>query len=149
MTNPPLIVGGNATVYVSDFQAALAFYTEGLGLRLRFRAGNDWAEVVAGTELVIGIHPARPGRPAPGSVGAVQLGLVVTGPMEAALDALVRRGVKLDGPIVRSEQEGFAFACVRDPDGNAIYLWERPRTAPRTRRASAPATGRAPRPKRS
>ena len=60
-----MIQGGNATLYVADFERALDFYTNVLGLELRFRAENHWAEVVAGPDLVIGIHPAGPETPTP------------------------------------------------------------------------------------
>lgn len=138
------VLGGNATLYVSDFPAAVTFWTEAMGLRLRFRAGDDWAEVEAGKDLVIGLHPARPGRPRPGSVGAVQIGLVVEGPLETTLEVLRRRGVAVDPKVVRSPSDGFAFGSVRDPDGNEIYLWEKPAaTTVRTRTSAKP--GRAPR----
>ena len=52
-----MINGGNATVYVSNMDNAIQFYTEVLGLKLTNRFGNHWATVQAGTTLVIGLHP--------------------------------------------------------------------------------------------
>lgn len=37
--------GSLMTIMVADMDRAVGFYTETLGLALRFRAGNDWAEV--------------------------------------------------------------------------------------------------------
>ncbi len=119
-----MIGNGNATIYVSDFDAAVAFYTKTLGLKLRFRAGNHWAEVEAGKDLVIGLHPASPHAPKPGTVGAVQIGLVVTEPMEDVMKKLTARGVKFVGPMIEDPKPGFRFAFLKDPDGNSIYLWE-------------------------
>ncbi len=149
MSTPPPIVGGNATLYVRDFDAAVRFYTETLGLPLRMRAGDDWAEVVAGRDLVIGLHPARPGRGRPGTAGAVQIGLVVTGPLEEVLAALERRGVTVDGPVIRSAADGFAWAGIKDMDGNALYLWEKPPEPARaSRRGTKAAARRAGKPRR-
>src|SRR6059036_197957 len=94
-----MILGGNATLYVSDMDEAVRFYTEALGMKLRMRAGNHWAEVVAGSDFVIGLHPLRPGREA-GVPGSVQIGLLVESPLEELLRALAARGVKAAGPVV-------------------------------------------------
>jgi catechol 2,3-dioxygenase-like lactoylglutathione lyase family enzyme len=37
----------NVTVIVSDINKSIQFYTDALGLQLKFQAGNDWAEVTA------------------------------------------------------------------------------------------------------
>ena len=53
-----MITGGNATVFVSNMDNAVRFYTETLGLRLTNRFGDHWATVDAGKGLSIGLHPA-------------------------------------------------------------------------------------------
>ena len=68
-----MISGGNATVYVSNMDAAVRFYTENLGLKLTNRFGNHWATIEAGPSywttdevgagLVIGLHPQSPKYP--------------------------------------------------------------------------------------
>jgi catechol 2,3-dioxygenase-like lactoylglutathione lyase family enzyme len=65
-----MVSGGNATIIVQDMDRSIRFYTEVLGLKLTNRSGNDWATVSAGEALQIGIHPASPKYPVPGTKGA-------------------------------------------------------------------------------
>ena len=122
MTGQPMFQGGNATLYVADMQRSIDFYTETLGLNLRMRAGDHWAEIDAGPGLILGLHPASPHTPKPGTRGSMQIGLNVTGRLEEAMDELKNRGVDFHGPIVDDEQVRLAFFA--DPDGNPLYLCE-------------------------
>ena len=70
-----MIYGGNATVYVSNMDNAIRFYTEALGLELTNRFGNHWATVQAGKTLVIGLHPWNPSHPSPEPRGRCRLAL--------------------------------------------------------------------------
>jgi catechol 2,3-dioxygenase len=116
-----MIYGGNATVYVSNMDKAIHFYTEVLGLKLTNRFGSFWATVQAGKSLVIGLHPWREGSPAPGAKGAVQIGLVVSQdePIEAFAARLRRHGVEVSATI---ESESGNYVNFADPDGNPIYV---------------------------
>lgn len=126
-----MISGGNATLYVSDFEGALAFYTRVLGLKLKFRAENHWAEVQAGQTLVIGIHPATPHAPKPGTAGAIQIGLTVDEPLDQVMKKLGAKGVRFEGPMIDDPKSGQRFAFLRDPEGNGLYLWETAKAAAR------------------
>ena len=42
-----MFTGGILTVMVSDFNRSVQFYTETLGLALKMRAGDGWAEIEA------------------------------------------------------------------------------------------------------
>jgi predicted enzyme related to lactoylglutathione lyase len=117
-----MISGGNATVFVSDMDASVRFYTEVLGLKLTNRFGNNWATVEAGKGLTIGLHPASAKYPAPGTKGAMMLGLELDEPIEGVIARLSEKGVRMKGPIIRSEAGSFSH--LEDPDGNEIYLWE-------------------------
>ncbi len=131
-----MISGGNATVFVSDMDRAVAFYTEVLGLRLTNRFGNSWATVEAGKSLTIGLHPASPKYPAPGTKGAMMLGLEVDEPIEGVLKRLSEKGVKIAGSVIKDKAGNFAHLL--DPDGNEIYLWETdPQAVPETELAGA------------
>jgi predicted enzyme related to lactoylglutathione lyase len=120
-----MISGGNATIIVANMDNSIRFYTEVLGLTLTNRFGNDWATVRAGEGLTIGIHPASPKYPHPGTKGSIILGLEIDVPVERAVSRLADHGVIVKGSIVRSEPGN--FVSLEDPDGNDIYLWEKVR----------------------
>lgn len=120
--------GGIATVMVSDMDRAVRFYTETLGLKLSFRAEDEWAEVTAGPGLTIGLHPAGEHGPRPGAGGAISLGFNVDGPIQQSVDALTARGVVFRGPVVANPDEPVKLAFFGDPDGNPLYLCETVRT---------------------
>lgn len=113
-----------ATVYVSDMDRAVRFYTELLGLRLMRRVGNEWAEVDAGGGFTIGLHPhhGNPHTPPPGAHGSISIGFELNEPLDEVVAALKSRGARFHGPIVNDDPVRLAF--FGDPDGNALYLWE-------------------------
>jgi len=117
-----MIAGGNATVFVSNMDSAVRFYTDVLGLRLAERYGDHWATVDAGRGFTIGLHPASPKYPAPGTKGGMMLGLEVNQPLETVVQDLKAKGVRFKGDIVRDQ--GGSFASFEDTDGTPIYLWE-------------------------
>jgi predicted enzyme related to lactoylglutathione lyase len=117
-----MISGGNATVFVSNMDTAVHFYTEILGMKLTNRFGNSWATVEAGKGLTIGLHPASEKYPAPGTRGAVMLGLEIDHAIEKVMAQLAHHKVKIKGSITRSESGNFVH--LEDPDGNELYLWE-------------------------
>ena len=117
-----MITGGNATVFVSNMDAAIDFYTQVLGLRLTNRFGDHWATVDAGKGLTIGLHPASPRYPAPGTKGGIMLGMEIDEPIEKVLARLREKGVAITRGIERGEAG--TFAHLTDPDGNEFYLWE-------------------------
>ena len=119
-----MITGGTATLYVSNMDKAIRFYTEVVGLKLTNRFGNQWATVRAGATLVIGLHPWSQKHPLPGTKGSVQIGLIVSRdePIEALAARLRRHGVKV-GDVIRSEEA--SYVSFTDPDGNPIYVGDR------------------------
>jgi predicted enzyme related to lactoylglutathione lyase len=126
-----MITGGNATVFVSNMDRAVQFYTEVLGLKLTNRFGDSWATVEAGKGLTIGLHPASEKYPAPGTKGGIMLGMEVEGAIEKVVVSLGKKGVQFKDSIVKSEAGNFVH--LEDPDGNEIYLWEvNPVTVPET-----------------
>ena len=111
--------GGNVTVYVSDMDRAVRFYSETLGLKLAYRFGDHWASVEAGRGLTIGLHPASAQMP-PGRKGSMAIGLELAGSMQEAIKALESKGVKFQGSA--NEGKAGAFVGFEDPDGNQLYL---------------------------
>jgi catechol 2,3-dioxygenase-like lactoylglutathione lyase family enzyme len=116
-----MITTGIATVFVTDMDRSVRFYTEVLGLRLTQRFGNQWAQVEAG-RLTIGLHPASTQNPA-GRDGSITLGLLLDTKIEDAVGTLQKKGVKFRGPIAADPNAG-KFAYFEDPDGNVLYLME-------------------------
>jgi catechol 2,3-dioxygenase-like lactoylglutathione lyase family enzyme len=117
-----MISGGHATVFVSNMDNAVRFYTETLGLKLTNRFGDNWATVDAGPGLTIGLHPASAKHPAPGTKGSIVLGVMIDEPIETVIARLSAKGVKFTGSVIR-DQIG-AFVSLEDPDGNAMYFWD-------------------------
>ena len=116
-----MISGGNTTVYVSNMDAAIRFYTETLGLKLAFRFEDKIAGVEAG-RLVVALHPKTPNTPDPGTKGAMVLGLQADEPIERVVARLAERGVRLTGDATQSEKG--AVISIEDPDGNQIEISE-------------------------
>src|SRR5712691_7571916 len=117
-----MITGGNATVFVSNMDRAVLFCSDVLCLRLTNRFGDHWATVEAGKGLTIGLHPASPKYPAPGTKGAMMLGLEIDEDIEGVVGQLNATGALITGPVI--EDQAGRFDHVEDPDGNKIYAWE-------------------------
>jgi catechol 2,3-dioxygenase-like lactoylglutathione lyase family enzyme len=115
--------GALPTVFVSDIDRAVAFYTDVLGLALAFRAGDHWASIDAGGATQIGLHPRDGQRSAVGNADAISAGLNVTGPLETVMAAPSARGVEF-GDV--STDGMLKIAHFTDPDGNPLYLCEPP-----------------------
>lgn len=117
-----MISGGNATIYVSDLDRAVKFYTDTLGLKLQFQAGPHFAQIDAGRGMALGLHPTGPQSPKAGQRGSISVGLAVTDPLDQVVSKLRAKGVVFRGPIVDDKQVRLAF--FGDPDGNDLYLSE-------------------------
>jgi catechol 2,3-dioxygenase-like lactoylglutathione lyase family enzyme len=132
---------GNATINVSDLDAAIRFYTVQLGMTLTNRFGDRWATVEAGPSywttkevhagLVLGLRPspalgANPGvpDPPPGTTGGVGFGVESYVPIEDIAATFTTRGVRLTGEIIRFEA-GNTFAF-EDMDGLRSYVHQFP-----------------------
>lgn len=114
-----MYASGNVTVYVSNMDRAVKFYSETLGLKLAYRFGDHWASVEAGRGLTIGLHPASPEMPA-GRKGSMAIGLELSGSIHEAVKMLEAKGVHFEGPV--NEGKSGSFAGFQDPDGNQLYL---------------------------
>lgn len=119
------------TLYVTDQDRALRFYTEQLGLEKRIDFANPGGRFltvgVPGTpvELLLWAHPAAAGQPAePGATpGPV---ILESDDLRADFKVFRDRGVTFDEP----EPVDYGFGVrieTADPDGNRISLRERSR----------------------
>jgi predicted enzyme related to lactoylglutathione lyase len=116
-----MISGGVATVFVSDMDRAVKFYTEVLGLKLEYRFGNHWASIKAPSGMTIGLHPASDQNPA-GRKGSVTIGFSLEEPIDAVVETLKERGVKFLGPVFQDDTSRIAYFA--DADGNEFYFIE-------------------------
>ena len=109
---------GNVTIYVSDVDHALKFYSEVLGMRVKSHWGKDFAELEM-DGLTIGLHPATQKGPRPGASGSITIGLEVDN-LDISVTELKSKGVEFHGSLVDDGPVRLAF--FGDPDGNPLYL---------------------------
>ena len=105
--------------WVRDMDRAVAFYGEGLGLPLRMRHADDWAEFDAGGAR-LGLHGAgvHDGDPPHGGTAVFSVD-----DLDLAKAALEARGVAFEEHL--GEVPGYArYASFVDPDGNSIQIIE-------------------------
>jgi catechol 2,3-dioxygenase-like lactoylglutathione lyase family enzyme len=117
-----MFTSGNITIYVTNMDRAVRFYSETLGLKLAYRFGDHWASVELGKGLTIGIHPTTEGSAPVQHKGGPAIGLELEGKIEDAIKTLEGRGVHFDGIV--NEGKAGKFAHFHDPDGNSLYLAE-------------------------
>ena len=108
------------TLYVSELDSSVRFYTEVLGLKLAERYGNHWASVQAGS-VKIGLHPASGQNPA-GRNGSITIGFAAVGGLEEIVKKLEVRGVSF--PYGIQNDKGGKFALFSDPDRHSLFLYE-------------------------
>jgi len=116
-----MFASGNVTVYISNMDRAVRFYTEVLGLKLASRFGDHWASVEAGKGLTIGLHPAS-GEMLAGRKGSMAIGLELTGSIEDAMKKLGAKGLAFQEVV--NEGKAGKFVGLEDPEGNMLYLAE-------------------------
>lgn len=110
----------NAHYWTKDMDAAVSFYRDVLGLGMRMRAGEDWAEFdVGGT--TVALHGTREGH-APPQAGATVVFEVED--LEQAIVSLRARGVGFEGEVNEVPGHG-RFVSFRDPDGNLLQIFQR------------------------
>jgi predicted enzyme related to lactoylglutathione lyase len=102
-----------AIKFVSDMDAAVAFYRDALGLTLRFQSPS-WSEFDTG-ETSLALHPASDENPA----GSVQLGLG-TEDIENFYAAGQAEGLVFTSPPM--DVHGTRIARFRDSDGAEISV---------------------------
>jgi catechol 2,3-dioxygenase-like lactoylglutathione lyase family enzyme len=116
---------------VDDLERGIAFYTQGLGLRLGRRLGEDWAELLGGSSPIdllanaAGTAPLGQAQPQLRDYSRhwtpVHLDFVVQG-IDAAAQRLVALGATLERPI--SDRRWGRMASMADPFGHGIDLLE-------------------------
>ena len=105
----------NVTLMVTDMDKAIDFYTKGLGLKLKQRWENHYAQVEA-PGVVIGLHPAdKADNFNPG----FSIGFGIDSITEAE-NRLKELGIKYD----LSGDKAGTIANFKDPFGTPLYFME-------------------------
>lgn len=113
----------SATIYVTDMNRAVEFYTQTLGLPLAGRWGDFYASIDLGRGIALGLHPSgHAGSPTPGTHGSIQIGLAVSKPIDEVVADLKAKGVQFRGPVI--DDDPVRIAYFGDPDDNDLYLVE-------------------------
>ena len=107
------IQAANVTVMVTNLDNAIKFYTEILGMTLKNRYGQHWADL-EGYGLAIGLHLTdRKMKRADN----LQIGLKVPD-IDKAIIALAQNGVH----VKKNNEDQVKLASFMDPDNNTLYL---------------------------
>jgi catechol 2,3-dioxygenase-like lactoylglutathione lyase family enzyme len=112
-----VIKEANVTVMISDMNRSINFYVDTLGLKVKSRYGDQFAEVKC-PGLTIALHPAVERGPRPGNSESLSVGFGVED-IDDSMSKLKSKGVSFsrvsnDGPV--------KLAFFKDPDGNPLYL---------------------------
>ncbi|MFF4156369.1 VOC family protein [Streptomyces sp. NPDC001678] len=116
------------TVYVTDQDRALGFYTEGLGLEKRVDfPGPDGRFLTVGVpdspvQIILWPHTAAAGQPGDGGRHAAPGPLILeSDDLRKDFEAMRRRGVVFEQPEPEDYPFGVRVEAV-DPDGNRVSL---------------------------
>jgi predicted enzyme related to lactoylglutathione lyase len=106
------------TIFVSNMDDSVNFYTQLAGMQLTNRFGDEFAMLTNEAGLKIGLHPASTKSPA----GKVSIGIQVPESIQTAFSEMKTKGVKFTSDIV---DDGEVLAAhFKDPDGVELYLVE-------------------------
>lgn len=112
-----MIKQANVTVMVNNMEKAVRFYTDFLGLKLKTRFGDQFAQVEApGT--IIALHPSNKDGPQPGKSESLSIGFAVDN-LDTAMSELKEKGIVF---LRVTDDTQVKLAFFTDPDGNPLYL---------------------------
>jgi catechol 2,3-dioxygenase-like lactoylglutathione lyase family enzyme len=112
-----MIKEANVTVMVNSIDKAVRFYTDTLGLKLKARYGDQFAQVEApGT--IIALHPASMSGPTSRKSESMSIGFSVDN-IDVAMNDLKGKGVSFSRI---SDDTQVRLAFFSDPDGTPLYL---------------------------
>ena len=109
-------------VFVSDWDRAVRFYTETLGIPTTFESEEmGWAQLATGEGQLALERLAPDDAEAPELIGRYVGVSLEVADIEATYKTLVERGVEFLAPP-ETQPWGGVLAHLRDPDGNVITL---------------------------
>ena len=109
-------------VFVKDWEAALRFYSETLGIPVAFESAEmGWAQLDTG-ECSLALERLDPDDPeAPALLGRYVGVSLRVHDIDATFEHLVARGVEFVGPP-ETQPWGGVLAHLKDPEGNTLTL---------------------------
>ena len=112
-----MITETNATIMVGDMERSVDFYTNVLGLKLKARYGNQFAQITA-PRTIIALHPRTEKESQSRSSPSVSIGFAVDD-LDHSMEELRSKGVQF---FNTSDDTQVKLAFFTDPDGNPLYL---------------------------
>jgi catechol 2,3-dioxygenase-like lactoylglutathione lyase family enzyme len=111
---------GNVTIIVNDFNKAVEFYVEILGLNLQSKIEGHLAQVEAPGLTILLIYPNGGSSEEQVKSESVSIGLEVK-ELDSVVELLKLRGVEFYHFM---DSETSRFAYFSDPEGTSLYLVE-------------------------
>ncbi|MBK1813235.1 VOC family protein [Clostridium sp. YIM B02505] len=111
---------GNVTIIVNDFNKAVEFYVETLGLNLQYKIEGHLAQVSVPGLTILLIYPNGENGSKQVKSDSVSIGLEVK-ELDSAVELLKSRGVKFYHFM---DSETSRFAYFSDQQGTSLYLVE-------------------------
>ena len=112
-----MIEEANVTLMVRDIEKSISFYRDVLGLKLKAKYGDQFAQVEA-PGMVIALHPVVRERPTPDGPESMSIGFGVTD-LDGAMKDLKKKGVEFSRT---TDDAQVRLAFFTDPDGTPLYL---------------------------
>jgi lactoylglutathione lyase len=116
---------GFVTVFVTDFDKSLDFYTKTLGMEIDYTDRKVWAQFKSGEDVSLAIEKCVPDYVEQGSkmVGRFVGVTLMVDNIEDQYNRLVAKGVEFTG---RPEKQpwGGILAHLKDLDGNVLTLMQ-------------------------
>jgi len=116
---------GFVTVFVTDFDKSLDFYTKTLGMEIDYTDRKVWAQFKSGEDVSLAIEKCVPDYVEQGSkmVGRFVGVTLMVENIEDQYTHLIARGVKFTGPP-EEQPWGPTLAHLKDLDGNVLTLMQ-------------------------
>jgi len=116
---------GFVTVFVTDFDKSLDFYTKTLGMEIDYTDKKNWAQFKSGEDVSLAIEKCAPDYAEQGSkmVGRFVGVTLMVDNIEEQYNRLVAKGVEFTG---RPEKQhwGGTLAHLKDLEGNVLTLMQ-------------------------
>ena len=116
---------GFVTVFVTDFEKSLDFYTKTLGMEIDYTDKAIWAQFKSGEDVSLAIEKCDPGYVEQGSkmVGRFVGVTLMVDNIEEQYNRLAGKGVEFTAPPERQHWGG-TLAHLKDLDGNVLTLMQ-------------------------